>query len=109
MTFWHYLRYGNGKNVDCSNLTFKSGLSALVPFKSSIQQTGTSSSRNCLGRDSCNLYFCTKTGRIDTVSSREELEMHLLHSLTASKTTNMDMVKNHFAELAHQGSHKITG
>ena len=36
--------------------------------------------------------------------------MHLLqdtHSF-ASKTTSMDIVKNHFDELVHQSSHKIT-
>ena len=37
--------------------------------------------------------------------------MHLLQDTDtfASKTTSMDIVKNHFAELVHQGSHKITG
>ena len=37
--------------------------------------------------------------------------MHLLqdtHSF-ASKTSSMDIVKNRFTELIHQGSHKITG
>ena len=111
VTFWQYFQCGNGKNVDYSELTFKSGLIALVPFKSSIQQTGTFSSKKHLDRDSCNLYFCTKTRCIDTFSSQEELEMYLLqgtHSF-ASKTTSMDIVKNDFAELVHQGSHKITG
>ena len=99
------------KNVDYSNLTFKSGLIVLVPLKTSIQQTRTFSSKKRLDRDSCNLHFCTKTGCIDIFSSQEELEMHLLqgtHSF-ASKTTSMDIVKNHFAQLLHQGSHKITG
>ena len=37
--------------------------------------------------------------------------MHLLQDTDtfASKTTSMDIVKNHFAELVHQGFHKITG
>ena len=62
MTFWQYFQYGNGKNVDYSDLTFKSRLIVLVPLKSSIQQTGTFSSKRCLERNSCNLHFCTKTG-----------------------------------------------
>ena len=104
MTFWQYFQCGNGKNVDRNNLTFKSGLIVLVPFKSSIQQTGTFLSKKCLDRDSCNLHFCTKTGCIGTFSSEEELEMHLLqdtHSF-ASKTTDMDIK-------VHQVSHKING
>ena len=98
------------KKINYSDLTFKSGLIVLVPFKSSIQQTGTFSTKKCLDRNSCNLHFCTKIGCIDTFSSQEELEMYLLqnnHSF-ASKTTSMDIVKNHFSELVHQGSHKIT-
>ena len=51
MTFWQYCQRGNGKNVDYSDLTFKSGLTVLVPFKSSIQQTGTFSSKKHLDRD----------------------------------------------------------
>ena len=57
------------------------------------------------------LTFLYKNRIIDAFSSQEELEMHLLkdtHSL-ANKTTSMDIVKNHFAELVHQGFHKITG
>ena len=111
MTFWQYCHRGNGKNVDYSDLTLKSGLTVLVPFKSSIQQTGAFSSKKHLDRDWWNLDFCTKTRSIDTFSSKEELEMRLLqdtHSF-ASKTTNMDLVQNHFAELVHQGSHRISG
>ena len=33
MTFWQYFSCVNGRNVDYSNLTFKSGLFVLVPFK----------------------------------------------------------------------------
>ena len=102
MTFWQYFQCRNGKNVDYGDLTFKYGLIALVPFKSSIQQTATISSKKHLSRDSCNLHFCTKTGCTDTFSRQEELEMQLLqdtHSF-ASKTTSMNIVKNHFAELA---------
>ena len=99
------------KNIDYSDLTFKLALIVLVPFKCSIQKTGTFSSRKRLDRDSCNLHFCTKAGCIDTFSSQGKLEIHLLqdtHSF-ASKTTSMDIVRNHFVELVHQSSHKIIG